>query len=180
MSILSSRFIDRLSNKSAYGLLLIIMVSISSCGFQLKGGLSQLDGAVKLNKQAKTKLPANLYEQLKRKLNSAIAKPDSPELIIHDYIDETRRLSQAKRSVSDELIFIYRIEYSLALGDQLIGPLEIQTQRVFQSDTRQALANSSEYALLQEELLGDLANRLTQQVTILLNKQVSSDATAKP
>lgn len=161
--------------------LVFAFLFVSSCGFHLKGsGLSQLESAVKLNPQAKTKLPVSLYEQLRRILNSNLAKPDSAELLIHNYIDETRRLSQADRSVSDELIFIYRIEYSIAVGDQLIGPLQMQTQRVFQSDTRQALANNSEYALLQSELLNDLGNRLAQQVNILLKNQASPNATAKP
>lgn len=149
-----------------------VMLLVSGCGFHLKTGLSQFDSAVRMDASAKQKLPADLYHLLSRSLNSDLAGDESAELLVHSYDNQKRRISQARRSVSDEFVFIRSIEYSLALGNQLIGPLNAEVQAVFQSDTRQALANNSEQALLQQELEQKLVNKLSRQINTLLNNRI--------
>jgi outer membrane lipopolysaccharide assembly protein LptE/RlpB len=165
-------------------LLLGTLLSLSACGFHLKGSEAlpaapySLDG-LKIRGKA---LPPGTREQLILATKSIRQKPDQKKekeaasIIVSDYYSERRRIGQASLTAFDQYLIIKQAEYGLALPETssntnppLLGPISSRVETVFIDNSNQALSKSNEEKMIHQELERLLAKDILRQLNTVLS-----------
>lgn len=144
----------------------IIMVTLSACGFQLRDNY-QLPATLQqmqLQSVSSLQLEASLRQRL---LTAGIelteqSSPDVAQLrILSDQL-ERRTLSLFESGQVAEYELLYRVNYQVIRNGELILDDTIEVARDYQDDPNFALAKTREREMLVAEMRNDAARRLVR------------------
>lgn len=144
----------------------IIMVTLSACGFQLRDNY-QLPATIQqmqLQSVSSLQLEASLRQRL---LTAGIelteqSSPDVAQLrILSDQL-ERRTLSLFESGQVAEYELLYRVNYQVIRNGELILDDTIEVARDYQDDPNFALAKTREREMLVAEMRNDAARRLVR------------------
>lgn len=162
-----------LHNVAARLLIVLALLSLSSCGWRLQGTtrlpevlasayVDTKDPHTDFNRALRESLTAsgaNLVED--RKLATAIVR-------IRRDISGQRVLSVSARNTPEEYQVYYAVEYSVDGGGQeLIAPDTLEMTRDYSYDETAVLAKQREQAVLREALARDLAGLIVRRLAAL-------------
>jgi LPS-assembly lipoprotein len=152
-------------------ILIILIFSVTSCGFQLRQSILQLEKIS--NVYIETNDPRSVfYRTLKEELISnkvQLAKSKSEAKSVIDIIsDETGRrvLSVSARNIATEYEVFYRLIYSYEDQKQmLINSQELVLTRNYTFNEKYVLGKSQEEEVLIEALASDLVRMTLNQIS---------------
>ncbi len=172
---------QRLSNLSQYIFICLLVATISSCGFQLRG--TQTENAQQLPQALQTiYLSGNdqfgsFLKTLRKAFelqgthieNQSSNTPYQLDIIDERYTRRTISVTSGAKVAEYEL----RVEIEYALKDQtgrtLIGPDRIFSEKVYLFNKNLVLGKSEEETMIQHEMQQELANRLINRLKIQIN-----------
>lgn len=144
----------------------LIMVTLSACGFQLRDNY-QLPATIQqmqLQSVSSLQLEASLRQRL---LTAGIqlteqSSPDVAQLRILSDKLERRTLSLFESGQVAEYELLYRVNYQIIRNGELILDDTIEVARDYQDDPNFALAKTREREMLVAEMRNDAARRLVR------------------
>lgn len=150
------------------GLILsLLMLTLSACGFQLRGQLPlQQYQALYIEADRHSSLAAILSQRLQNKHIELLATPEAnrPRLLLrHDSL-ERRTLSLFPNGQVAEYELIYQVRYSIQMPEQQEQYFEFELFRDYQDDPNRALAKAQELELMLNELREQAARRILRQL----------------
>jgi len=150
--------------------LLVPMISLGGCGFQLAGSGSL--PAVMARTFVETSEPnsdflGSLREALRLRGLEIVAEPADAgaRLTISEDSTGQRVLSVSARNIPREYEIFYTVTFSLAAdGAALIEPVSLVARRSYTFDETQVLAKDREERILRQALADDLARQVVRRI----------------
>ncbi|MBW8190713.1 hypothetical protein K0504_06680 [Neiella marina] len=145
---------------------------ISACGFQLRGSYTLPDEFQQLHLQSQDSYSAITREVTKRFKDSGItllpvASDESPIVVLGQDKLERANLSVYPDGQVAEYRLIYKLKVTVLRAEKPPENLELQVQRDYLDDPRQALAKQRERELLLKEMRKQIAYQLIAKVSSL-------------
>lgn len=167
---------------SLHYLLLICLLSLTACGFHLRGIGSvpfetlyiQDSGAPSISRDLRRSLKANGVKIL------PTAKGAQGSLDMMSETGEKRILSLASNGRVREYQLIYRVVFRIRdAGEELWGPTQtVEQRRDFAYDDSQTLAKEGEEARLNNDMRSDVVREILRRVSVLSKaKETATDST---
>lgn len=163
-----------MSTKTRTLSILVLILSLTSCGFSLRGSTTSLDDSISVFIEA-----SSPNEQLVQQIGSAlqnagvqISTDMSSNYTLHigeeQYISRPATVNGRARAVQYDLQLAF--EYSLARQDTLLIPSEtIAANRTHFEDIANISGSSEELTMLREEMRTELVERLLRRVAASAN-----------
>lgn len=149
----------------------MLVVTASSCGFQIRGA-ADVPPEMQRTYIATADRHSGFYQALRRELSSAgIELVDSPVdatsiFNIHTDITNQRVLSVSARNVPTEYEVFYIVNYSLVSGPTMLMQPRTQTQtRFYTWDETLVLGKQMEQQTLRDAIVGDLVRVVMIQLS---------------
>lgn len=156
--------------------ILVMVLSITGCGFKLKGELGLPKGIQQLQLLT-TQNNAPLHRILNKQLvgyNLDVLDQSAPAQLVESDVDvivylqsdklERRLLSLFSTGQVAEYELVYTIKYQLQFPGEDMMDMEFDVTREYQDDPDAVLAKSRELDLIQNEMRRDAANRIIRQI----------------
>jgi len=146
----------------------IVMITLSACGFQLRDNY-QLPATlqkIQLQSVSSLQLEASLRQRLLTEgiqLNDRAAADVAQLRVLSDQL-ERRTLSLFESGQVAEYGLLYRVNYQVIRNGELIIEDTIEVARDYQDDPNFALAKTREREMLVAEMRDDAARRLVRQM----------------
>lgn len=146
----------------------IVMITLSACGFQLRDNY-QLPATlqkIQLQSVSSLQLEASLRQRLLTagiQLNDRAAADVAQLRVLSDQL-ERRTLSLFESGQVAEYELLYRVNYQVIRNGELIIEDTIEVARDYQDDPNFALAKTREREMLVAEMRDDAARRLVRQM----------------
>jgi LPS-assembly lipoprotein len=146
----------------------IVMITLSACGFQLRDNY-QLPATLQkmqLQSVSSLQLEASLRQRLLTagiQLNDRAAADVAQLRVLSDQL-ERRTLSLFESGQVAEYGLLYRVNYQVIRNGELIIEDTIEVARDYQDDPNFALAKTREREMLVAEMRDDAARRLVRQM----------------
>lgn len=146
----------------------IVMITLSACGFQLRDNY-QLPATlqkIQLQSVSSLQLEASLRQRLLTagiQLNDRAAADVAQLRVLSDQL-ERRTLSLFESGQVAEYGLLYRVNYQVIRNGELIIEDTIEVARDYQDDPNFALAKTREREMLVAEMRDDAARRLVRQM----------------
>ena len=146
----------------------IVMITLSACGFQLRDNY-QLPATLQqmqLQSVSSLQLEASLRQRLLTagiQLSDQAAADVAQLRVLSDQL-ERRTLSLFERGQVAEYELLYRVNYQVIRNGELIIEDTIEVARDYQDDPNFALAKTREREMLVAEMRDDAARRLVRQM----------------
>ena len=161
--------------------LILGVLTLSACGFQLRSYSfsSELDSFA-LSGRTGISVAAPLRANLRQSgLSEDNANPD----IVIDLMDQRRQrrsVSTAGQTRAAEYETTYGVRYRILTqeGEELLPATWLERERVYRIDRENIVGSSEEQALLERELLQDIAGQIIRTVDIASRKLKSSSSSA--
>jgi LPS-assembly lipoprotein len=151
--------------------ILVALVLLAGCGFQLQGQLVTPPGMERTYIDT-VERNSQFHRELRRQLLAAdVEIVDSPEqatAVFAITVDNTgqRVLSVSARNVPTEYQVYYTIAYSLVSGEQtLLAPRDVTVTRDYTWDETLVLGKAREEDLLREAIVRDLVRTVLKQIS---------------
>lgn len=163
------------------GLISFIMVFLCACGYQLRGEINSSNALQGL--EVPEQLPIYLRQQLQKAtiIPTGASIDNPPKLIVLDYNEEKRLLSESLTAITDEYMLIKTIRYGVQFhGQHALGPAENTVQTVFQDNRQQANNKGNEESLLNRELETRLASMIIRNLERMIQQQDTSQSDSPP
>ena len=155
-------------------LLLLVVLGLTGCGFQLRGtGISQLQSVGVTGAGAAPATYRILKETLSRR-DVAVVTPGADTLNVQLLDERSTRRSVATTDIFDAAEYELRLELDVAVfrGETILLPeATIVSERVYAVDAANLSASYEEQALLLAEMRADLADQLIRRIEILHQPQ---------
>ena len=146
----------------------IVMITLSACGFQLRDNY-QLPATlqkIQLQSVSSLQLEASLRQRLLTagiQLSDQAAADVAQLRVLSDQL-ERRTLSLFESGQVAEYELLYRVNYQVIRNGELIIEDTIEVARDYQDDPNFALAKTREREMLVAEMRDDAARRLVRQM----------------
>lgn len=156
----------------ARALLLLGLLALAACGFQLRGtDLRSSVASAYVDAAPRHSYEVPLSLALERAGVEVLDLPSAGALII-DLIDERRSrrsISVSETAVAAEYEVIVGVRYAVrdASGRQLVEPQWLQRERVYRVDRENILGSSEERALLEQEMQNELIQQIIRTLDAL-------------
>ncbi|MGI9237728.1 MAG: LPS assembly lipoprotein LptE [Woeseiaceae bacterium] len=154
-------------------LILLALVLVASCGFQMQGALST-PAEMERTYISTADHHSLFYRELRAQLQTAgvelVDTATDSTATISILIDETdqRVLSVSARNVPTEYEVYYTVQYAIdAAGDSLIDPQTLTITRDYTYDSTLVLGKAREEELLREAAVKDLVRIVLKKISIL-------------
>lgn len=162
-----------------YLIALLLCVSVSGCGFQLRGIAGETLALERVHVGPANRLP-DIRRELERQLRQSgtvIAEESAAEAVIELVEQRTRRRpvtstgsgSAARYQLDLEVTFAVRRADSI-----LLTPTTISSQRIYSFDPGSLVGNSEEEELLTNEMRRDVAARILRRVDAVVRETVEA------
>ncbi len=156
-------------------ILLILLLTLSACGFQPRGATIDLSSLPSPLFISGIERHSDIHRELRKQLQRsgiALAKSarDSALLLrISDHKAETRLLSldSLNRAIEYELEETVRMAVYDRAGRELIAPQQIRTLRISFSPPEGILGSGREAELLRDAMRAEIAQRITNRLATL-------------
>ena len=153
--------------------LLLLVLSVSSCGWQLQG-TSPLSEAAAITYIDTEDRYSDFYRTLRERLRisgaSVVENREDATAIVRIRADESgqRVLTVSARNTPEEYQIFYVVEYSVSnQTEELIEPQRVEFTREYSYDETAVLAKQKEQAVLREALARDLAGLVVRSLSAL-------------
>lgn len=152
-----------------------LLLALAGCGFHLRS--YNFEGAVDsfaITGQMRAQVVAPLRRNL-RQIGVA-EKPASEAALVVEILDQRNRrrsVSTAGQARAAEYEVDYGVQYQIldGTGDVLASPTWIQRQRVYTIDRGNIVGSSEEQAILQQELMQDVAGQIIRAMDLVSRSQ---------
>ncbi|GGA78706.1 LPS-assembly lipoprotein LptE [Neiella marina] len=151
---------------------LVLCTLLSACGFQLRGSYTLPDQFQQLHLQVQDPYAAISREVSKRFKDSGIvlldvATDEAPRVILGKDRLERTNLSVYPDGQVAEYRLVYRLNVNVIQPGQKPKKLDLQVQRDYLDDPRQALAKRREREILLQEMREQISFQLLAQLSSL-------------
>ena len=163
----------RTTFRAAHAALLLLSLTITSCGFQLRGTavdrewpptLAQLQ--LKLDASQNTVFERTLRDELAQVYRVQLVDNSAPVLAVSGVSQSRKVLSLSSTGKASEYLLRFDTAFSLsdAAGKQLIASQQFRLQREFTVGTENILAKQAEEQRIYDEMQADAARQLLRRV----------------
>lgn len=154
-------------------LLIILISSISACGFQLRGN-NELSGSLEAFYLSGVKNYGDTAAEIIRTAEqNNISYDNQAEWTVHildEYLDQ-RRMTSTQSVSNDEFLLSLTLRFNLihrdADNDMTYGPINVRRETIFQGNEDQAASKDNERNLLISELRQQVALQILRQTQII-------------
>lgn len=162
-------------NKLTYPLIILLAISLSACGFQLRGKTEQVIG-----------LPDNIFisgvgqfsdlhkeiaRQLKASKATVVATSSNADAILAISARVSNRRSMSVDSSNNQSEYELTEGFTFALrapGGEYVRTQSIQVSRILLAPDTQTLSGSNEETVLRKEMKRQLVNQMMRRISIQL------------
>lgn len=153
---------------------LILSLTLSDCGFHLRGSLDfQLPEGVEPifigSSNANNQLHNELQKLLKAyqvRLTENITEANHQLTILEQKTDRrTASIGRGARAAEIQVTNIVSFQLVDKQGNMILGPITLTERRILQNNPNNVASTRSEEALLQREMLTNLASKIARQVS---------------
>ena len=159
--------------------LIIGVLTLSACGFQLRSYSfsTELDSFA-VSGRSSISVAAPLRTNLRQ---SGLTEDKANPNIVIELMDQRRQrrsVSTAGQARAAEYETTYAVRYRILSqdGEELLPPTWLERERVYRIDRENIVGSSEEQALLERELLQDIAGQIIRTVDIASRKLTSSNS----
>ncbi|MBC3869893.1 LPS-assembly lipoprotein LptE [Undibacterium oligocarboniphilum] len=163
---------SRLIHQKTWLLALLAMMTLSACGFALRGPVSFPFHSIYIGLSDASPLGGELKRQIRANGQTQITSEAKDAEVILDVLGETREkqiLSLNSQGRVREYNLLYRFNFRLrnAEGKEFLEPVLIQLRRTITFNESQVLAKESEEALLYRDMQSDLVQQIMRRLSVV-------------
>ncbi|MFZ6772008.1 LPS assembly lipoprotein LptE [Undibacterium sp. SXout7W] len=153
-------------------LALLAMMTLSACGFALRGPVSFPFHSIYIGLPDASPLGGELKRQIRANGQTQIASDAKDAEVILDVLSEAREkqiLSLNSQGRVREYSLLYRFNFRLrsAEGKEFMEPVTIQLKRTITFNESQVLAKEAEEALLYRDMQTDLVQQVMRRLSVV-------------
>ena len=153
-------------------LALVMVVSLSACGFALRGPVSFPFKSIYVGVADTSSLGAELRRQIRSNGQTVVVSDAKDAEVILDVLNETREkqiLSLNGQGLVREYNLLYNFRFRLrsATGKEFLEPVTIQLKRSITFNENVVLAKEAEEALLYRDMQTDLVQQIMRRLAVV-------------
>jgi len=154
------------------GLLLIVLLFISSCGFYLRGSIGELEWqfqSLQIQSEAADRIASELKSRLTEQKLQVLPTSDAAQVVVYLYNETVDRRVLSVSSVSgkqEEIELNYRVEMKISKADDtvLLAKQTISLLRDYRFDPEAVLAAGGEEEVLREDMFNQIVMQIIRQL----------------
>ncbi|MBC3876307.1 hypothetical protein H8K38_00655 [Undibacterium sp. FT79W] len=160
------------SRQLTWLLAVAILVSLSACGFALRGPVSFPFKSIYIGLSDGSSLGGELKRQIRANGQTQITAEAKDAEVILDVLSETREkqilsLNSQGRVREYNLLYNFRFRLRDAVGKEYLEPVTVQLKRTITFNEAQVLAKESEEALLYRDMQSDLVQQIMRRLSVV-------------
>ena len=161
-----------LIHQKTWLLALLAMMTLSACGFALRGPVSFPFQSIYIGLPEASPLGGELKRQIRANGQTKIASDAKDAEVILDVLSEAREkliLSLNSQGRVREYSLLYRLNFRLRSqdGKEYLEPVTIQLKRTITFNESQVLAKEAEEALLYRDMQTDLVQQIMRRLSVV-------------
>lgn len=160
------------SRQLTWLLAVAMLVSLSACGFALRGPVSFPFKSIYIGLSDASSLGGELKRQIRANGQTQITAEAKDAEVILDVLSETREkqilsLNSQGRVREYNLLYNFRFRLRNAVGKEYLEPVTVQLKRTITFNEAQVLAKESEEALLYRDMQSDLVQQIMRRLSVV-------------
>lgn len=160
------------SRQLTWLLAVAMLVSLSACGFALRGPVSFPFKSIYIGLSDSSSLGGELKRQIRANGQTQITAEAKDAEVILDVLSETREkqilsLNSQGRVREYNLLYNFRFRLRNAVGKEYLEPVTVQLKRTITFNEAQVLAKESEEALLYRDMQSDLVQQIIRRLSVV-------------
>ena len=160
------------SRQLTWLLAIAMLVSLSACGFALRGPVSFPFKSIYIGLSDASSLGGELKRQIRANGQTQITAEAKDAEVILDVLSETREkqilsLNSQGRVREYNLLYNFRFRLRDAVGKEYLEPVTVQLKRTITFNEAQVLAKESEEALLYRDMQSDLVQQIMRRLSVV-------------
>ena len=160
------------SRQLTWLLAVAMLVSLSACGFALRGPVSFPFKSIYIGLSDSSSLGGELKRQIRANGQTQITAEAKDAEVILDVLSETREkqilsLNSQGRVREYNLLYNFRFRLRNAVGKEYLEPVTVQLKRTITFNEAQVLAKESEEALLYRDMQSDLVQQIMRRLSVV-------------
>jgi LPS-assembly lipoprotein len=160
------------SRQLTWLLAVAMLVSLSACGFALRGPVSFPFKSIYIGLSDASSLGGELKRQIRANGQTQITAEAKDAEVILDVLSETREkqilsLNSQGRVREYNLLYNFRFRLRDAVGKEYLEPVTVQLKRTITFNEAQVLAKESEEALLYRDMQSDLVQQIMRRLSVV-------------
>lgn len=160
------------SRQLTWLLAVAMLVSLSACGFALRGPVSFPFKSIYIGLSDSSSLGGELKRQIRANGQTQITAEAKDAEVILDVLSETREkqilsLNSQGRVREYNLLYNFRFRLRDAVGKEYLEPVTVQLKRTITFNEAQVLAKESEEALLYRDMQSDLVQQIMRRLSVV-------------
>lgn len=160
------------SRQLTWLLAVAMLVSLSACGFALRGPVSFPFKSIYIGLSDASSLGGELKRQIRANGQTQITAEAKDAEVILDVLSETREkqilsLNSQGRVREYNLLYNFRFRLRNAVGKEYLEPVTVQLKRTITFNEAQVLAKESEEALLYRDMQSDLVQQIIRRLSVV-------------
>ncbi|MBR7793144.1 hypothetical protein KDM87_11090 [Undibacterium sp. FT147W] len=160
------------SRQLTWLLAVAMLVSLSACGFTLRGPVSFPFKSIYIGLSDASPLGGELKRQIRANGQTLITAEAKDAEVILDVLSETREkqilsLNSQGRVREYNLLYNFRFRLRDAVGKEYLEPVTVQLKRTITFNEAQVLAKESEEALLYRDMQSDLVQQIMRRLSVV-------------
>lgn len=160
------------SRQLTWLLAVAMLVSLSACGFALRGPVSFPFKSIYIGLSDSSSLGGELKRQIRANGQTQITAEAKDAEVILDVLSETREkqilsLNSQGRVREYNLLYNFRFRLRDAVGKEYLEPVTVQLKRTITFNEAQVLAKESEEALLYRDMQSDLVQQIIRRLSVV-------------
>lgn len=160
------------SRQLTWLLAVAMLVSLSACGFALRGPVSFPFKSIYIGLSDGSSLGGELKRQIRANGQTQITAEAKDAEVILDVLSETREkqilsLNSQGRVREYNLLYNFRFRLLNAVGKEYLEPVTVQLKRTITFNEAQVLAKESEEALLYRDMQSDLVQQIIRRLSVV-------------
>lgn len=160
------------SRQLTWLLAVVMLMSLSACGFALRGPVSFPFKSIYIGLSDASPLGGELKRQIRANGQTQITAEAKDAEVILDVLSETREkqilsLNSQGRVREYNLLYNFRFRLRNAVGKEYLEPVTVQLKRTITFNEAQVLAKESEEALLYRDMQSDLVQQIMRRLSVV-------------
>ncbi|WP_423681375.1 MULTISPECIES: LPS assembly lipoprotein LptE [unclassified Undibacterium] len=160
------------SRQLTWLLAVVMLMSLSACGFALRGPVSFPFKSIYIGLPEASSLGGELKRQIRANGQTQITADAKDAEVILDVLSETREkqilsLNSQGRVREYNLLYNFRFRLRNAVGKEYLEPVTVQLKRTITFNEAQVLAKESEEALLYRDMQSDLVQQIMRRLSVV-------------
>lgn len=160
------------SRQLTWLLAVAMLVSLSACGFALRGPVSFPFKSIYIALPEASSLGGELKRQIRANGQTQIMAEAKDAEVILDVLSETREkqilsLNSQGRVREYNLLYNFRFRLRNAVGKEYLEPVTVQLKRTITFNEAQVLAKEAEEALLYRDMQSDLVQQIMRRLSVV-------------